>query len=139
MTRLNNQNVKGLSTRWSWNQMIRLLSFLQTTKNKQNLQSYEDDALALTDPKVTFSQNNWPFINRESLVCLRRFQPSFWMFSFTERRHRWRIWYFSNKRTIWFNYRVSHRLVLNFDFNFGIFWLSHQKNLICNKNPNGLT
>ena len=35
------------------------------------------------------------------------------------------------------NYRVSRQLVLNFDFNFWFIWFSYQKNLICNKNPNG--
>ena len=36
-------------------------------------------------------------------------------------------------------YRVSRQLVLTFDFNSCLFWLSYQKNLICNFNPNGLT
>ena len=30
-------------------------------------------------------------------------------------------------------YRVSRQLVLNFNFNYWFFWLSYQKNLICNK------
>ena len=34
-----------------------------------------------------------------------------------------------------FMYRVSHSLVLNFDFNFWLFWLSYQKKLVGNKNP----
>ena len=33
-------------------------------------------------------------------------------------------------------YRVSHQLVLNFDFNSWFFWLSYQKNISCKENPN---
>ena len=43
------------------------------------------------------------------------------------------------KMKILIKYRVSRQLVLNFDFNSWFFWLSYQKNIICNKNPNGLT